>query len=742
MLEHGFEEIIWREVVWQRPFELEAVQEMLVHLAGLSTRGPIVWEARGNGRRVRYLLGMEKSHQTKIKQAILPHGKIQLKETAEERRPVTEAAQLKISRPTLALKTDNATAVIRAALAAMNQCREHEELVLQITLGPAITPAPTPHNMPDPHASWLDVVLGNVGAATPESRAAVKDKISQHGFNCEILVGAAAGESITGAKMRIGGLLAALRTLESAGVRLVLKPDDPAKLNGTHVPWGFPLRLSVRELAHFLLLPIGEEQLPGTPGLHPKLTLPPEWYRPPAGVNQERTFAKAVDGETNLSISPRDSLEHTHIIGPTGSGKSTAMLQLIMADIRAGRGVLVIDPKADLVNDILARIPEHRDKDVVILDPSDPCPVGFNPLAYKANPTLVADAILSVFKEVFSENWGILSQDVMSAALLTLAQTPGASLLWLPRMLTDEVFRRKITAQVKDPIGLEAYWAGFEAMKEGERRKEIAPVLNKIRQFLLRPGLRNVLGQANPKFRLEDLFSKRRIVLVPLNKGIIGSESARLLGSLIVGQTWTMALSRAALPPEQRHLVSVYIDELQDYLSLPTDISDALAQARGLGVGLTLAHQYREQLPPEIRAGVDANARNKIVFGLNASDAKSMAAMAPELDPVDFMSLPRYQIYTNFQSGSKSTGWVQGQTSPAPEATRLPADLKAKSMAAYGKSAEAVEAEYLAQLGYATEDNDGVSQVTKQDEGTPSTPPPKPPTPVGRKKKTKEEPPA
>jgi len=177
--------------------------------------------------------------------------------------------------------------------------------------------------------------------------------------------------------------------------------------------------------------------------------------------------------------------------------------------------------------------------------------------------------------------------------------------------------------------------------------------------------------------------------------------------------------------------VSVYIDELQDYLSLPTDFSDALAQARGMGVGLTLAHQYRDQLPPNIRAGVDTNTRNKIVFGLNAGDAKAMAAMAPELEPVDFMSLPRYQIYTSFQSGGKNVGWVQGQTFPAPAATRQAVELRAKSMAAYGKPAEEIEAEFLARLGYNTTLN-AAEQSSQQDESAQST---QKITPVGRRKK-------
>lgn len=298
------------------------------------------------------------------------------------------------------------------------------------------------------------------------------------------------------------------------------------------------------------------------------------------------------------------------------------MEHLILSDIKAGRSVLVLDPKNDLVTDVLARIPEERAGDVVVIDPSSPCPVGFNPLGFTSyqNKALIADAVLSVLREIWTDSFGVRIQDILSASLLTLAEIDGTSLLWLQPLLTDIGFRRKIITQIKDKVGLMPFWNEFEALSDLQRQQWIAPVANKIRQFTLRPGLRNVLGQARPKFSLMDLFTQRKIVLVPLNRGVVGNEAGRLLGSLIIGLTWTLALSRANLPPERRHLVSVYIDELQDYLSLPTDLSNALAQARGLGVGMTLAHQYRDQLPPEVRAGVDANCRNKIVFGLNSKD--------------------------------------------------------------------------------------------------------------------------
>lgn len=688
-------DFIWYELNWHRPFSLDDVHLLLSRISALTPRGFVAFEARSLNGQVSYYAGFAAQYGGKMREVFQSAGDIELMEMERnKRKPMTVARHLTVSKPILSLNVDVASSVIRSGLAALSATRTGEEAVVQIVLGRGFPPSPVPRKLSDPHESWLDKALFGLRDATADSLKSAKQKTEQFMFQTILRVGASGGN----AEGRIDQILSAFRVLQSAGVNLRAFSEDPLHIATVYVPWQINLRLSVKEIAPFLLLPEGEDDLPGVAGLHPKRLLPPRWYQVPATPTQDRTFALSLNStQKPLSISPLDALEHSILLGPTGSGKSTVLEHLILSDIKAGRSVLVLDPKADLVTNILERIPNSRREDVVVIDPSDACPVGFNPLHFHGynNQALVADAVLAVLKEIFSDSWGIRTQQILSAALLTLTEQKDATLLWLPSLLTDETFRQRIVSHCHDRIGLLPFWQQYEAMKESERSASIAPVLNKMQQFIFRPGLRAVLGQSKPKFDLMDLFLKRKIVLVPLNRGIVGGESARLLGSLIVGLTWTLALSRANLPAEKRHLVSVYIDELQDYLSLPTDLSDALAQARGLGVGMTLAHQYRGQLPPEIRAGVDANARNKIIFGLNGTDAKEIVHQTPELTAEDFIRLPRYHIYANIMQNRRATGWMSGVTLPPDPPLRMAAELKAESMKRYGKPAEEVDAEFL-----------------------------------------------
>lgn len=696
---------------WKRPFTIDQVEAMLTTLAETRPRGMVVFEIRSSsGKDIQYLIGAEEKFLPKVKAAFTAHGEVSFRETTARPSPTT-ARMLKVTKARLSLNTDITEAMLRSGLATMASLSKGDSAVIQIILGAAYAPMMVVSDKSDINASWLDIVLGNVAKASSEQIKSMRSKVSKYTYDAVIRIGASGHHAAS----TINSLTGVFRTMSSAGVRVTSKTIGPMDIVTAKIPMKMPLRLSVTEIATSMMLPIGTEEYPGTRDIHPMDLIAPAWYRSPEVLWLDRSFATAPDSsggeDLKLSISPKDALEHTMILGPTGAGKSTVMLNLIMSDIEAGRGVMVIDPKADLVNDILARVPEDRLKDVVVIDPSESQAVGWNPLevSHTSNPSknanetnitkspeLVADTILAVLKDIFQENWGIRAQDILSAGLLTLAEQKDATLMWLPALLTDEDFRRRIIKSYSlDQVTLAPFWRQYDAMKESERRTMIESSLNKIRQIMYRPGLRNILGQAHPKFHLSDLFTKKKIVLVPLNKGLIGGESSRLLGSLLVGMTWIEALSRANLPKDKRPMVSMYIDELQDYVSLPGSFADSLAQARGLGLAITVAHQYRAQLDQNLREGIDANCRNKIIFGLSSSDATSVSHLSSELEAIDFMSLPRYHIYTNFMVNGKATDWILATTLPPTDPIRLPAEAKALSQEKYGKDSKEVEAEIL-----------------------------------------------
>jgi hypothetical protein len=245
---------------------------------------------------------------------------------------------------------------------------------------------------------------------------------------------------------------------------------------------------------------------------------------------------------------------------------------------------------------------------------------------------------------------------------------------------------------VVDPIGLGPFWSAYEAWSEAERTTAIAPTLNKLRPLLLRPELRAIVGQSRQSFNLRRVFTERKILLVSLSKGLLGPETSALLGSLVVSQLWQAILGRAAIAPERRHPVFVYIDEFQDYLHLPLDLADALAQARGLGVGFGLAHQYMHQLDPAMRSAVLANAQSRVAFRLPSEDARAIAADSA-LAPEDFQSLGAFQCYVQLVASAAVQSWCSAATILPSQPLSDPAVVRAASRNAYGVDRAEIEAD-------------------------------------------------
>lgn len=678
----------FRTLEWDETADIARVADCLEQLAANPALGPVCLEFHAKATKkaadMWWIVATKNPSTTRkddIAQILTSHLPVRLHAPRKSRVHPMICGRVEFCPEARSIPVDRVHAAVRTIYGTVAGLKPGESITVQLLLGGRLNS--TELHRPKP-SSWL----GFLSAPPKPAVAQSKTTPPMHGFNASLRIGA---DAVSTARSRylVEQVFGALRVLETGGRRMRLKPERTRRLTSLIRPWRWPMHLSSSEAVGFTLWPSGSLPLPVIGSLHPKTVPAPSTYVVPTRLIG---VSGAPDNPVPIGISLPDSTFHTQVLGPTGTGKSTVILNLLAQDLAGSGSVLLIDPKGDLARDALMHVPPERAADVVVIDPVASSPVGFNPLAAtRSTPEVTADALLATFESVFKQYWGIRSADTLASAFLTLARIPGANLLWLPPLLTNDKFRHRVLKGQTDPLGTEAFWAQYEAKKPAARAVEIAPVLNKFRQIALRPGLRAILGQADPRFDLSDLFTKRRIVIVNLNKGRMGADAAKLLGSLIVGQLWNLILARADIPVSRRHVVSVYIDEASDFLAgIPTDLSDALAQSRSLGVAFTLANQYLSQFSPEMLQAVEANCRNKIVFGLNA-DAPHMAKLADSLEPQDFRLLPAYHAYASLMNQGSPTGWFSLRTNPEMPRISDPADIYAKSHANFGVPATDTE---------------------------------------------------
>ncbi|MFJ9781079.1 type IV secretory system conjugative DNA transfer family protein [Amycolatopsis sp. NPDC101161] len=682
--------LVFSQLHLPRPLESSAVLRFLERLASDRDEPRVIFEARASETGTQHLLGCRVTDVHPIRRLLgdLLPGTILTGAGSSDPDPrpdVDVARQLRLQSTSLPLRMDGAEQTTLALLSAL-AARLHagEALVLQVILGPRHAPRSVHSDAPDPDGTLLDALTAGARSASSETRQRLKDRLSRSGFSATIRLGAASNDSDRRRRF-ITGLFSAISTARTPGVQITLVPEKAKALNDARLPWRWPLHLAAPELVGLLAWPIGEGELPGLPPLHPKP------LRAAQAVHTgPRVFAAsaAPGDDRQIGISPKDQTYHGIAYGPSGSGKTTAIEHLILADIEAGQAVAVLDPKRQLIDNLMAHIPERRVGDVVELNAGDATPVGFNPLDVgERDPDVVVDGILSVFAAVFSDGWGPRTQDIFSACLRTLARasTPKepATLVDLTRLLTDPVFRRRQVGRIQGDVALAGFWAWYDAQTPQAQAAAIAPPLNKLRQFLLRPALIRMLDQKNGRFRLRDLFRENKIVLVPLNEGLIGPGTASLLGSLIVADIWQATQERAGDPGAGTHPATIYIDEAPRFLNLPVSMADALAVSRSLGVGWFLAAQFRSQFPPALARAVDMNARSKIQFATEYEDARDTAKLTRDLTPEDFMSLPQFHAYANLVANGHPSGWALVKTLPPTPPTIDPAVVRAASQANY-----------------------------------------------------------
>lgn len=450
--------------------------------------------------------------------------------------------------------------------------------------------------------------------------------------------------------------------------------------------------LSVPELARIAALP-STSALPGLDRASAKTVAVPKRLSQegkPLGVSNHQGDKRQV------AIDVADAAHHVHVIGETGTGKSTLMARMVLADAEAGRAAVVIDPKGDLVSSIAERLPKGAENRTCILDPTDKdVAVGLNVLQGE-DPDLAVDHVVSVFKRIWERSWGPRSDDIMRAVCLTLTRIPDATLAEVPLLLTSREVRAAVryrSHRFHDLGDVVGFWEQFEKMGEQQRSQSIAPLMNKVRAFLLRGPVRAIVGQAKPKLNIPELIENGGLLLVRIPKGTLGEETSRILGAFVVARVWQACMTRADLAEEERKPVGLYVDEMHNYLALPRSFEDMLAEARAYGLSMVLAHQHLGQLPHDMRDALAANARTKIVFAVSPDDARSLDRhFAPLLSDYDLASLGAFEAACRPCIGGAHGTPFTFATEPlwTPESSRR--DEVKSAVARFGEDRKAVEA--------------------------------------------------
>lgn len=348
-----------------------------------------------------------------------------------------------------------------------------------------------------------------------------------------------------------------------------------------------------------------------------------------------------------FGIKRADRRAHMHVVGKTGTGKSTLIETLIGQDLASGEGVAVFDPHGDLIQRVLSRVPEHRFRDLIYFDaPSPQQPLGFNPLERvpEAKRPLAASAVLDAFKKLWEESWGPRLEHILRNALLGLLDQPAATLADVLPLLMDRNFRRVAVRHMKNEQVRDFWSHEYEAYPYTLRATAIAPIQNKVGAFLADPVLNKVLTGSETTLNLREIMDERKILLVNLAKGRMGGDASALLGALLVASIGWTAFGRADLPESNRPDFFVYLDEFHTFTTL--SLADMLSELRKYRVGLILAHQYTAQLEPPVRDAVFGNVGTLISFRVGPEDAR---LLAKEFDPVfselDLITLPNHRMY-------------------------------------------------------------------------------------------------
>jgi hypothetical protein len=348
-----------------------------------------------------------------------------------------------------------------------------------------------------------------------------------------------------------------------------------------------------------------------------------------------------------FGIKKDDRRRHMYIIGKSGVGKSYALALLAISDIYAGHGACIIDPHGDLAEKVLKYIPKHRIKDVVYFNPSDThYPLAFNPLECP-DPNFketIASGFVSIFKKQFGYSWGPRLEYVLRYSILALLDSPDSTMIGVIRMLTEKRFRQRVVKNIKDPVVKNFWEKEFATYNDRFQTEAVAPILNKVGQFIASPLIRNIVGQPVSTLNIRNIMDTQKILIINLSSGRIGEDNSALLGSMMITNIQLAAMSRADIPEEERKDFYLYVDEFQNFAT--DSFAKILSEARKYRLSLIVANQYIAQMEDTVKDAVFGNVGTLMTYRVGAKDSTMLESeFSKYFKATDFISLDNQHVY-------------------------------------------------------------------------------------------------
>jgi hypothetical protein len=476
-------------------------------------------------------------------------------------------------------------------------------------------------------------------------------------------------ESVLRSRSQIGGV----RVTRERGNRTLASQPRTTRSSG----W-----LSTPELLAVIGWPLGPDVTPGVEIGSREILV----SRDVARAGRQLFIGRDAGGERPVALSDEAARHHMAVIGPSGVGKSVLLTRCILSDIAAGQGGVVVDPKSDLVDGIFRRVrPEDADR-IVVIDGGDRRPLPGVAVLSGGDPDTRADVLVGVLKSIFPE-WGIRSETYGRLAIRTLSELPGATLADMGRLFADEPYRRSAIARLRDPF-LISSWQGYEALSPAAQADVIQAPMARVMALLSRPRVRAILASPEPKINVARLLAEKKWLLISLAPTALSESGAALVGAALMYVVWSAIEARVALPPEKRHLISIYVDELATLTNgTPFGIELLAERARGLGASLTVALQTLGRIGEPTRSALVGNLATLISFRVGATEAPMLARELPGLSAQDLMSLGRFEVAARVGTGLGSAVSVMtGRTEPLPPETGQAEAIRDRSAEMYGST--------------------------------------------------------